>query len=66
MAYTYLLDLYRILAERKHEIEKLGNEPFESPEAAQYRQGRLTAVNDFTAFLKTNYHAKLPRRMQKG
>jgi len=66
MVYNYLLDLYQVLAERKNEIEKLNNGPFESPEAEQYHQGRLAAVNDFTTFLKNNYHAKLPRRMQKG
>jgi hypothetical protein len=66
MAYSYLFDLYRVLAERKNEIERLNAESSESPEVEQYNQGRLTAVNNFTAFLKDNYHAKLPRRMQKG
>jgi hypothetical protein len=64
MAYSYLLDLYRVLAERKNEIEK-ENAPGESPDAEQYREGRLSVVNDFTKFLKDNYHAKLPRRLQK-
>lgn len=66
MAYSYLFDLYRVLAERKNEIERLNDGPSESPEVAQYNQGRLTVVNDFTTFLRDNYHAKLPRRMQKG
>jgi hypothetical protein len=66
MVYNYLFDLYRVLAERKNEIERLNNGPFASPEIEQYHQGRLAAVNDFTTFLKHNYHAKLPRRIQKG
>lgn len=66
MAYSYLLDLYRVLAERKNEIEKQGDVSFESSEAEEYHQGRLAVVNDFTTFLKNNYHAKLPRRLQKG
>ncbi len=66
MAYNYLLDLYRVLAERKNEIERHNSGSAESPEDEQYHQGRLTAINDFTTFLKNNYHAKLPRRVQKG
>lgn len=64
MAYNYLLDLYRVLAERKNEIA--GDDVSdESPEAEQYREGRLSVVNDFATFLKDNYHSKLPRRLQK-
>jgi hypothetical protein len=64
MVYNYLLDLYQVLAERKKEIERLGKESSNSLEIEHYRRGQLSAVNDFTAFLKNNYHAKLPRRMQ--
>jgi hypothetical protein len=65
MVYNYLLDLYQVLGERKMEIERLSKEPSDdSLENEQYRQGQLSALNDFTVFLKKNYHAKLPRRMQ--
>ncbi|MDK9709041.1 MAG: hypothetical protein OEL83_18520 [Desulforhopalus sp.] len=66
MAYNYLLDLYRVLAERQAEIEKSAGAPEASLTEEPYRQGRLAANQDFLAFLKENYHAKLPRRMQKG
>ena len=66
MVYNYLLDLYQVLAERKNEIERLNHESSNSSEREQYRRGRLFAINDFTEFLKKNYHAKLPRRVQKG
>jgi hypothetical protein len=65
MAYSYLLDLYRALAERQAEILKTGASPEATPAEEHYRQGRLDATSDFLAFLKNNYHAKLPRRLQQ-
>lgn len=65
MAYNYLLDLYHALAERQVEILKSGGSPDATAAEEHYRQGRLDATNDFLAFLKNNYHAKLPRRLQK-
>ena len=65
MVYNYLLDLYQVLAERKNEIERHGYDSSESHEAEQFHQGRLTAIDDFTTFLRNNYHTKLPRRIQK-
>jgi hypothetical protein len=66
MVYNYLLDLYQVLAERKKEIERLGDTSSPSSEDEQYNQGRILVLDDFTAFLRKNYHAKLPRRMQKN
>jgi hypothetical protein len=66
MVYNYLLDLYQVLAERKNEIARQGGDPSESAEAEQFHQGQLTAIDDFAAFLRNNYHTKLPRRIQKG
>ncbi len=65
MAYSYLLDLYQILAERQAEILKTGEAPGATVAEEQYRQGRLHATTDFLNFLKNNYHGKLPRRLQK-
>jgi hypothetical protein len=65
MAYSYLLDLYQVLAERQEEILKAGESPGLTPAEKHYQQGRLDANTDFLAFLKDNYHAKLPRRLQK-
>lgn len=64
MAYNYLLDLYRVLSERQAEIEKSAGALETSLTLEHYRQGRLAANQDFLTFLKENYHAKLPRRMQ--
>ena len=65
MAYSYLLDLYQVLAERQAEILKAGEAPGAAVAEEQYRQGRLSANTDFLNFLKNNHHGKLPRRLQK-
>ncbi len=65
MAYSYLLDLYQVLAERQAAILKTCESPGATAAEERYRQGRLDATTDFLAFLKNNYHAKLPRRLQK-
>jgi hypothetical protein len=62
MSHTYLLDLYKVLAERTEHIQ--ATEPAASPATELYRQGRLDALADFSAFLRKGYHTKLPRRMQ--
>jgi hypothetical protein len=65
MVYNYLLDLYQVLAERKNEIKRDSSGLSESQEIEQFYRGRLAAIDDFTTFLRSNYHAKLPRRIQK-
>lgn len=64
MVYSYLLDLYRVLGEREKEIKKLQEDTSISPEAEEYLRGRLAAVNEFAIFLKSNFHAQLPRRLR--
>jgi hypothetical protein len=66
MAYSYLLDLYRVLAERRAEILKTSvglATPFTEK---QFQQGRLAANDEFLMFLKNNFHSKLPRRLQNA
>ncbi|MBU1565169.1 MAG: hypothetical protein KJ630_06030 [Proteobacteria bacterium] len=65
MAYSYLLDLYQVLAERQEKILKTCVAAEATSTEEHFKQGRLAATNDFLAFLKDNYHAKLPRRLQK-
>jgi hypothetical protein len=66
MVYNYLLGLYKVLETRGEEIKTSQALPPISKEEAEYLQGRLTAVTDFTNFLHQNYHTKLPRRLQKS
>ena len=66
MAYSYLLDLYRALAEREQAIKQQQNNGPLEPEIENFLQGRLDTVNDFSSFLRNRFHAKLPRRLQKN
>ena len=65
MVYTYLFDLYQELDKRKENIEMMIAEAADDMDKRTYQKGRLRAVEDFKIFLATNYHPKLPRRMQK-
>jgi hypothetical protein len=65
MVYSYLLDLYKVLDQRKEHIEFKISQVSNDLEKQQYEQGRLTVINEFKDFLTTHYHAKLPRRMQQ-
>lgn len=64
MVYNYLLDLYRVLAEREQAIKEQQENPAAPPETQEHLQGRLAAVSDFHTFLKDNFHARLPRRLR--
>lgn len=66
MVYSYLLDLYRVLAEREKEIKKRQEDSPISPQSKEYLQGRLAAVTDFSIFLKTSFHEQLPRRLRRA
>ena len=68
MVYSYLLDLYKHLEERTKAIGTESQAAVSSgdTEKLEYLQGRLAAVETFKEFLVTNYHHKLPRRLQKN
>jgi len=65
MVYNYLLDLYKMLGERKKELEEQSEDSFNSTQSKEYHHGQLAAVDEFTTFLRNNYHNKLPRRMRQ-
>ncbi len=64
MAYTYLLDLYQALNSRKTALTKQLTETDNSANTIQYKQGQLDVIEEFSHYLRENFHAKLPRRMQ--
>lgn len=65
MAYTYLIDLHRYIAERLAEADALRIlSPDESLEKS-FQEGRIRLLQEFQEFLSVNYHSKLPRRMSK-
>lgn len=61
MAHTYLLDLYQALNERRLQCAPV---PGENDENRSLRLGRLSASEEVLAFLRDNYHWRLPRRLQ--
>ena len=62
MAHTYLLDLYQVLTEHRR---KYATTPaVESDKERTERSGRLAAADEVLAFLRDNYHSRLPRRLQ--
>jgi hypothetical protein len=65
MVYSYLLDLYRVLDKRKKGIQFQISQLSDDHEELQFQQGRLAVINGLKVFLTDNYHAKLPRRIQK-
>jgi len=64
MAYTYLLDLYQALSKRKSTIKKQLTETSNSADTIQYKQGQFDVIDEFSRYLRENFHSKLPRRMQ--
>ena len=66
MAYTYLLDMCKIidqrLADTIEELEKLKGNPME----AKFVEGRKQALSEFQNFLTDNYIPKLPRRIREN
>lgn len=65
MVYSYLLDLYKQLDKRKETIKAEISQISKDPERYHQQQGRLAAIIEFTDFLESNYHSKLPQRMQR-
>jgi hypothetical protein len=61
VAHTYLLDLYQALNQRRLQCAPV---PGESDEEQAVRLGRLAACEEVLAFLRDNYHWRLPRRLQ--
>ena len=65
MVYNYLLNLYKVLDERKKDIEIQISQLSDNSGKLEYQKGRLKSISEFRSFLKTHYHTKLPRRIQK-
>lgn len=61
MTHTYLLDLYQALNDRRLQCASV---PGESDQDQAVRLGRLSASEEVLAFLRDNYHWRLPRRLQ--
>lgn len=66
MAYVYLLDLYKHIAARQGEAAAARDNADDDEPAARYARGRIDALAEFEAFLKTNFNPKLPRRIRES
>ena len=65
MAYTYLLDLYKGLNARMHEIDDiLRDVQALSPNRRHYLLGRRDCLESIRRFLEMQFDHKLPRRLQ--
>lgn len=64
MSYNYLLDLYKVLEERKSHLINTSDSSEKQEKDIQHLRGQLSAIDDFTTFLRQNYHYKLPRRLR--
>jgi hypothetical protein len=65
MAYTYLLDLYKVLNARMHGIDDVlrGGQAL-SPDRRKHLLGRRDCLESTHHFLETHFDHKLPRRLQ--
>ena len=65
MAYTYLLDLYKLIDQRLEDantsIDGLDDDPLEK----KFHEGRVRALLDFKDYLTQNMNPKLPRRIRQ-
>lgn len=66
MVYSYLLNLYQALDGRQEEINKEMATIENEKNQLEFMQGRISAINEIRSFIRSNYHSKLPRRMQKN
>ena len=65
MAYTYLLDLYKLIDQRLEDantsVDGLADDPLEK----KFNEGRVRALLDFKDYLTQNMNPKLPRRIRQ-
>ncbi len=66
MSYTYLLDLYKVLAARTADIDTtIKKAPQLSASQRQHLAGRRDCLESIHRFLEEHYDHKLPRRLQR-
>ena len=65
MAYTYLLDLYRLIDQRLEDANSAIGKLVDDPLEKRFHEGRIRALLDFKDFLTQNMNPKLPRRIRQ-
>lgn len=66
MAYTYLLDLYKLIDQRLEDANLSMGEPANDPKGKRFHEGRIKALLDFKDYLTQNMNPKLPRRIRQN
>lgn len=64
MAYTYLLELYEVIADRRREARQALDDARSGIEAERHR-GRVDALEEMDQFLRQGYHGRLPKRVRE-
>lgn len=65
MAYTYLLDIYKLIDQRLEDANSLIGELVDDPIETKFQEGRVRALSDFKDYLVKNFNPKLPGRIRK-
>ena len=65
MAYTYLLDIYKLIDKRLEYANSLIDELADDPIETKFQEGRVRALSDFKDYLTKNLNPKLPGRIRR-
>jgi hypothetical protein len=63
MAYTYLLDIYKLIDRRLEHANSSIGELTDDPMETKFQEGRIRALSDFKNYLTKNLNPKLPGRI---
>jgi len=65
MAYSYLLDMYKLIDHRIEDAKAAMENLSGSPTEKKFQQGRIKALSDFKDYLIQNFNPRLPRRIRE-
>ncbi len=65
MAYTYLLDIYKLIDQRVADAQAVIEKGSSDPVEQKFQEGRIKALVNFQNYLATNFNPKLPRRIRQ-
>ena len=65
MAYTYLLDIYKLIDQRLADANASIRALADDPMGTKFQEGRIRALSDFKHYLIKNLNPKLPRRIRQ-
>ena len=66
MAYTYLMELYKLIDQRLEYANTSIGELADDPLEKKFHEGRVRALLEFKDYLTQNMNPKLPRRIRQN